>query len=237
VLRRISILTLLVLCLALAIRWRAALTWMGSFLVDSKQPRKADLVLVMGGDFWGPRVITAAELGKHGYAPIVLLSGPPYQGKPEGQFGESFLVTQGYPRDLFQVFGHHARSTIGEAVALRDELARRRVTNVLLVTSNYHSRRAAIVMTLFCPGVNFISVPAPDANYHSAEWWKDPSSKRLCLSEWSKILATVFAVYPVYAVARIFGRGKAVIPAYLAAEARMSTLRIFAIQTALEIGS
>jgi uncharacterized SAM-binding protein YcdF (DUF218 family) len=218
-------------------RWRVALTWAGSFLVDSQPPRPADLILVLGGDFWGPRVVTAAELGKRGYAPIVLLSGPPYAGQPEGELAVRYLVTQGYSQELFQVFAHHARSTISEGVALRTELARRHVRSVLLVTSNFHSRRAAIVMTLFCPGIRFISVPAPDANYHIVEWWEDESSRTLCFSEWSKIAATVLAIYPAYAVARLFGRGNALIPSYVVAEKRMSTFLSRAAHWVLEIGS
>ncbi len=194
-----------------AIRWQATLTALGAFLIDSEPPRRADLILVLGGDFWGPRVLTAAELARIGYAPIALISGPPYKDRPEGEFAVAFLVGKGYPRELFQVFGHHARSTIAEANALRGELARRKVNRVLLVTSSYHSRRAAIVLTLFCPGVRFISIPAPDSGYHVDQWWNDESSRRLFFSEWSKILGSVLVAYPAHVVGRLFGRGMAVV--------------------------
>jgi uncharacterized SAM-binding protein YcdF (DUF218 family) len=179
----------------LGIRWQATLTSLGSFLVDSQPPRRADLILVLGGDFWGPRVLTGAELARLRYAPIALISGPPYRGRPEGEFAIDLLVQKGYPRELFQVFGHHAGSTIGEANALRGELARRHVRRVLLVTSAYHSRRAIIVLTLFCPGVRFISVPAPDSRYHAAGWWNDESSRQVFFSEWAKILGSLLVAY------------------------------------------
>ena len=141
---------------------------------------------------------------------MALISGPPYfvrsegVARPEGEVAVDFLVQQGYPRELFQVFGHYAGDTIGEANALRGELARRHVKRVLLVTSNYHSRRATIVLTLFCPGVTFISVPATDAHFHIAEWWNDDSSRRLFKSEWKKIFGSVLVAYPRFLVSRLF---------------------------------
>jgi uncharacterized SAM-binding protein YcdF (DUF218 family) len=202
----------LVVTAVAAIRWQVTLTSLGSFLVDSQPPRQADLILVLGGDFWGPRVLTGAELARLRYAPVALMSGPPYQGRPEGALAVDFLVQRGYPRELFQVFGHHAGSTIGEANALRGELARRHVRRVLLVTSSYHSRRATIVLTLFCPGVQFISIPAPDPHYHIDRWWNDDSSRQLFFSEWSKILGSVLVAYPTHLVLRLFGRALAMIP-------------------------
>jgi uncharacterized SAM-binding protein YcdF (DUF218 family) len=195
-----------ILVVAMAVRWQATLTSLGGFLVDSQPPQRADLILVLGGDFFGPRVLTGAELARLRYAPIVLISGPPYGRRPEGEMAIEFLAQKGYPRELFQVFGHHASSTIEEANVLRGELARRHVKRVLLVTSSFHSRRATIVLTLFCPGVRFISIPAADSHYHAAGWWNDDSSRKLFFSEWAKIVDSVLVAYPSYVVSRFFGR-------------------------------
>jgi uncharacterized SAM-binding protein YcdF (DUF218 family) len=202
---------LLVLTALSAIRWQAVLTSLGAFLIDSQPPQPADLILVLGGDFWGPRVLAGAELAVGGYAPTVLLSGPPYYGRPQGELSIDFLAQRGYPRQFFQVFANQAHSTIAEANDLRGELGRRKVKRVLLVTSSYHSRRAAIVLTLFCPGIRFISIPATDPHYHVAEWWNNESSRRLFFSEWSKILGSVLVAYPVHVVSRLFGRGMAIV--------------------------
>jgi len=195
----------ILLCAIVAVRWQATLTFLGGFLVDSQPPQQADLIVVLGGDFWGPRVLTGAELVRDRYAPVALFSGPPYQGRPQGELSVEFLVKKGYPKELFQVFANNARSTIAEANALRGELARRHVRRVLLVTSSYHSRRAAIVLTLYCPGVRFISIPAYDPHYHVAKWWSDANSRALFFSEWTKILGTVLVAYPTHFVSRLFG--------------------------------
>ena len=193
------------LAVILLIRWQATLSFLGGYLVCSERPQPADLILVLAGNFYGPRVLMAAELATQGYAPLALISGTPYQGRPEGEFAIEFLAQQGYPKRLFQSFGHNARSTIEEAIALRPELTRREVKRVLLVTSAYHSRRAAIVFRLFCPGIQFIAIPAPDRFYHEQGWWQDASSRRLFFSEWSKILATVLIVYPENRVESMVG--------------------------------
>ena len=193
----------IILSAIVLIRWQATLSYLGNYLICSQTPQSADLVLVLAGDFWGPRVVKGAQLAVEGYAPLALMSGTPYQGRPDGELAIEFLAKQGYPTHLFESFGHNAHSTIEEAIVLRPDLARRGVRRVLLVTSAYHSRRAAIVFRLFCPGIQFLSIPAPDLQYHPDGWWKDPDSRRLFFSEWSKILGTILIVYPKYCVERI----------------------------------
>jgi uncharacterized SAM-binding protein YcdF (DUF218 family) len=151
------------LLLVALIRWQTTLSLLGRYLIYSQAPQSADIILVLAGDFYGPRVLKAAELAKQGYAPLVLISGGRYQDGMEGDYAIAFLATRGYSTRLFESFGHTARSTIEEAIALRNELRRRRVKRVLLVTSDFHSRRSSIVFRLFCPGIDFISVPGAGA--------------------------------------------------------------------------
>ena len=176
----------------------------GWLLVCSETPEPADLIVVLGGDFYGPRVLKGADLVMQGYAPLVLISGPPYQSeRSEAEFAIDFLVRQGYPRHLFQAFGHHEGSTIPEAIVVGAELKRRGVHRVILVTSSYHSRRADIVFRLFCAGVHFQSVSAPDPHYNPADWWTDESSRRLFFSECKKILGSILIAYPEYLLGRM----------------------------------
>lgn len=202
--RRLLILSTL-LAAGLLAGWRPALSFAGRFLVCSGTPQPADLILVLAGDFYGSRVLKAAELAKQGFAPRVLISGTPYQTGMEGDFAIAFLARHGYPTRLFESFGHHARSTIEEARVLHTELVRRNTRRVILVTSSFHSRRSAIVFALFCPEVDFISVPSDEKNFHPAVWWRDESSRALVFSEWGKIIGTVLVEYPMDRLERLFG--------------------------------
>jgi len=199
--QRLLFIAAAVLMAVLLIRWQAVLFFLGRFLVVSEQPEQADLILVLGGDFWGPRVIKGAELGTSGYAPTVLVSSPPYAGRPEGELAVEFLVKKGFRREMFSILPHNAASTIAEALVLRPELSRRKARQVILVTSNYHSRRALLVFDLFCPGVRFISAPAEQFDPHG--WWEKQAARELVFSEWTKILGTVLIAYPRYLVSRI----------------------------------
>jgi uncharacterized SAM-binding protein YcdF (DUF218 family) len=177
--------------LVLLLSRHSVLSRLGNSIISSEPAQPADLILVLGGDFWGPRVLKAAELGVQGYAPLVLISSPPYQGRPEGEFAIRLLESKGYPKEMFAVAPHYGSSTREEAVAIRNELRLRHARRVILVTSAYHSRRASMVFKRTCPGVQFISVPAPDPHYLPESWWDDTSSRRIFVSEWSKIIGTV----------------------------------------------
>jgi uncharacterized SAM-binding protein YcdF (DUF218 family) len=193
--------TVVVACLAL-ICWRfypVPLAAFGQFLVRSDTPEHADAILVLGGDFWGPRVLKGAELGVQGLAPRVLISGPPYQNRPESELAIEFLAGKGYPQTLFLSLPHQARSTIDEAIALAPEMRRLNIHRAILVTRGSHSRRATIVFQLFCPGVHFVSVPATD-QFNALSWWSDPESRRLFSSEWSKIFGTILWKYPEFLI-------------------------------------
>ena len=154
VVRGLFLLTLALLALA-AIRWQATLNWLGNYLICSDPLEPADLILVMGGDFWGPRVSKAAQLGAQGLAPLVLISGPPYAGRPEGELAIEFLVQQGYPKDKFAVFAHHEPSTLGEVRVLASELARRGVKRVIVVTSSYQLQTLRASVPLILPRDSF----------------------------------------------------------------------------------
>ncbi|MGP0076532.1 MAG: YdcF family protein [Bryobacteraceae bacterium] len=185
------------------IGWKTVLSYLGDFLVSPQSPQRADIIVVLGGDFWGPRVVKGADLAVQGYAPVVLFSGTMYGRRPEGEAAISFLAGKGYRVDSFEYFLHHAPSTIDEAIVLRGELARRGVKRVLLVTSAYHSRRASIVFRLFCPGLQFITIGAPDDHYHPDDWWEDASSRKLFVSEWGKIFGTILLEYPKHLAERM----------------------------------
>jgi len=171
------------------------LPWIGEGLVSSDTPAPADLILVLGGDFWGPRVVKGAELAVRGYAPRVLISGPDYRWNgiiyPEGDLATQFLVDKGYPRKLFSTFHHHAGSTIDEAKALVPELQRLQVKRLLIVTSAYHSRRASLVFHALVPFSEIRVIGVPDGVFEPDSWWVTPGNRQLVKSEWTKVMGTI----------------------------------------------
>jgi uncharacterized SAM-binding protein YcdF (DUF218 family) len=156
-----------------------------------EQPEKSDLILVLAGDFFGSRVLTGADLGRRGFAPRVLISGTPYQDTYESDLAVRFAVSHGYSPLLFVNARHKSRSTIDEALALAPELRRLGARRIILVTSDFHSRRTALVFRLLLPEFEYQTVGAPYKQFHPESWWKTADGRRLVLAEYVKMAGTL----------------------------------------------
>jgi uncharacterized SAM-binding protein YcdF (DUF218 family) len=168
---------------------------LGSFLVSAGPPQKADIVLVLAGDQAGNRILKAAELVREGYAPQVLVSGPGGNyGFYECDLAIPFAVKAGYPESYFLRFEHNARSTLEEAQAAAPELRRLKATRVLLVTSDYHTRRAGNVFRTTLPEFTFYVVASRDRDFSADGWWHDREGRKIFFLEWSKTVARWFGV-------------------------------------------
>ena len=202
----LSLVTLAVVARATQKTW---LPWLGKWLVSPDAPAPADLIVVLGGDFWGRRVLEAADLAMHGYAPHVLISGPDYfvhgVPHPEGEMATRFLVEKGYPRSLFWTFPAPAHSTLDEARLLAAELRRRRVKRVLIVTSNYHSRRCSVLFHALLPFSEVRVIGVPEEYFQPESWWMTPHSRELAKSEWPKLVATLAMALGLRVQAQIAG--------------------------------
>ena len=69
---------LIAILVALFLLRIAVFRYMGEMLVQTQPPFQADMISVIGGDWFGNRVLKAAQLAKDGYAPKVLVSGAGY---------------------------------------------------------------------------------------------------------------------------------------------------------------
>jgi uncharacterized SAM-binding protein YcdF (DUF218 family) len=188
------LLAALLLILILLAFPQPALTGLGESLVVSDPLRHADLIYVLAGDFWGSRVLLGARLGAQGWASKVITSGGFYSSNEiagyQGALAEDFAVKQGYPRSLFLSIPLDARSTIEEARAMGPIFHRLGAKRIILVTSNFHSRRAAEVFRLFLPEFDFQMEAAADDAFDPRAWWKKPQQRRLLFSEYQKMIGT-----------------------------------------------
>ena len=168
---------------------------LGSYLVHQDQPKHADLALVLAGDATGNRIIRAAELVRQGYVPKVVVSGPSGQyGLYECDLAIPFAVRAGYPESYFIHFEHDAHSTQEEAANAVAELKRLGARHVLLVTSDYHTRRAGRILRAAAPDVEFTVVAAPDLYFSAGGWWHNREGRKTFLVEWEKTVANWFGV-------------------------------------------
>jgi uncharacterized SAM-binding protein YcdF (DUF218 family) len=164
----------------------------GEFLVVSDPLERADRIYVLAGDFWGSRVLLGANLGSEGWAPQVILSGGRYQDRYACDLSVDFAVEHGYRRGLFLPIRMEARSTVDEARVMGPIFHRFGARRIVLVTTNFHSRRAAEVFRLLLPEFDFRMEGSADDIFDPHAWWKIPGERRLVLSEYQKMLGTFF---------------------------------------------
>jgi uncharacterized SAM-binding protein YcdF (DUF218 family) len=167
------------------------LTALGRSLIRAEDPSKADLAVVLGGDFYGHRVLRAAELVRQGWAPLVLISGPACcYGIHESDLALPFAVGHGYPESSFVKFGHPGTHTREEIGYLLPELRRRGVRRILLVTSDYHTGRAGRIFRRLAPDIAVSTIAARDEFFRPESWWKSRNGLKMFYMEWSKTLGT-----------------------------------------------
>jgi uncharacterized SAM-binding protein YcdF (DUF218 family) len=173
----------------------AVLAGLGSYLVKADTPEKADIALVLAGDAAGNRILSAAQLARRGYVSRVLVSGPSgVYGYHECDLAIPFAVKAGYPESYFLHFENDARSTQEEA---RDAVVRLRmlgVHKILLVTSDYHTRRAGKIFRAAAPDLQFVVVAATDANFTPGGWWHNRQGQKTAFIEWLKTLTEPFGI-------------------------------------------
>jgi len=167
----------------------------GSYLVQAGPPEKADAAFVLAGDNSGNRILTAAELMRQGYVRKVVVSGPgEVYGLHECDLAIPFAVKKGYPESYFEHAEHFAHSTAEEARATLPQLRRDGCRRIILVTSDYHTRRAAKIFRTAAPDLTFFVVAAPDPYFSASGWWHNREGQKTFLTEWEKTVATWFGL-------------------------------------------
>jgi uncharacterized SAM-binding protein YcdF (DUF218 family) len=186
---------LILLALLLVILRTQILGAFGAYLVQAESPQKADAALVLAGDEWGNRILTGAQLARDGYVPKVLVSGPDgAYGNYECDLAIPFAVKHGYPASYFVHVEHQGRSTLGEAKAVLIEIRRMGIKRLIVVTSNFHTRRARFIFRKLAPDLQILVVAAPDGNFTADGWWHNREGRKTFLLEWTKTVANWFGV-------------------------------------------
>jgi uncharacterized SAM-binding protein YcdF (DUF218 family) len=188
----LGVIALAVLLLVTQNLW---LRWLGEFLVSTTPPCKADLIVVLAGDYEGNRIRKAGDLQRAGWAPTVLVSGAGHAyGFNEGDLAIQFAIRAGFPAAVFFNLPSPARSTEDEASYIIAEMRRRGVHRFLLVTSDFHTHRAADIYRKAAPDLPFCVVAAADPDFSADGWWHTREGRKTAFFEWCKTIAHFFHI-------------------------------------------
>jgi uncharacterized SAM-binding protein YcdF (DUF218 family) len=182
--------------LVIAIFCARPILWrLGAMQVNVSAPCKADIIVVLGGDFNGNRILKAAELAREGYAPRVLVSGSgSVYGLHESVLEVDFAVRHGYPREIFISFPYPAVSTLDEATHVVPELRKLGIRKYLIVTSPNHSARAGAIFRKVAPDLEPQMVASNDPLWEHGDWWTHREGQKLWFMEEIKTITAVFGL-------------------------------------------
>ena len=161
-------------------------------MIRADQPAHADYAVVLAGDHFGHRIMMGGYLVRQGFVRKAIVSGPVgCYGFAESDLAVNFAVKHGYPEDYFIKSPNAATSTQDEAKLLTSELRRMGAHSFLLVTSDFHTRRAG---SYFRPmananGLEMRVIAAPDENFRQNSWWRNREGQKVFFMEWTKTLA------------------------------------------------
>jgi uncharacterized SAM-binding protein YcdF (DUF218 family) len=147
---------------------------------------KADHAVVLDGN--NARLLRAKELLDQGLVDDIWISdGEPahsdeieriieslgYHSPDRTEIKRQILVSLGVPADRLIFFGNGSLTTRDEAKALREKVGDQAL-HFIVVTTNYHSRRAQAIFQAVLPQSS-IQVTCQQGCVAPTHWWKDPA--------------------------------------------------------------
>jgi hypothetical protein len=160
----------------------------GSFLIVD-EPRRSDVILVLAGET-DRRPARALELLAQGYGRRVVLDVPTTAKLYE--FTQIQLARK-YVEDLPQgalvsVCPIDGLSTKDESKDAEKCIARDGAKSVLIVTSDFHTRRALSIFRKEVPGHEYSAAAARNEEQFGARWWTHRQWAKTLLDEWLRLI-------------------------------------------------
>ena len=191
----IVLLFFVIFCAVLYLARHPILRFAAEFWIIEDPIDKADAIIVLSDDnFYADRATRAAELFREGKAPVVVASGRrlrPSAGIAE--LMEHDLVERGVPRDRILRFAHDADGTREEAEALARFAKERKWRSVIVVTSNYHTRRARYIFRrVFPQDIEVRVASARDGDFDPQRWWEKRKSVKELMREFAGMMVALW---------------------------------------------
>lgn len=174
------------LCFLLYLGRNPLLRLAGGYWAIEDSLAKSDALVILSDDnFTGDRATRAAELFRTGIAPRIVASGRrlrPYAGIAE--LIERDLVERGVPKEAILRFPQDGDNTLEEAEQLVPVAIRLKWKRLIVVTSNYHTRRARyIYRRVFPTSIEIRVAGSRDAAYDPNNWWYSRKGIKLFFTE------------------------------------------------------
>jgi uncharacterized SAM-binding protein YcdF (DUF218 family) len=175
-----------------------------SWVVDEPLENSQAIIVLAGDSASGGRIRHAVELHRQGRAPLVVLSGPPLRKNlNEADLMERDAQELGLPTGAMRAVRHQGGGTLEEGEVLCRFLDQHGWRRVIVVTSNYHTRRTRRIYRALSRRYGVVArvSAAPDHAFDPGHWWQ-PRHRlgTLCV----ELLKTVYAWWELLKLARRF---------------------------------
>lgn len=199
IIAKLAVLVVFVILTGLLYLVRAPLLRLaGSFWIKSDAPASSDVIVILSDDdFTADRATRAADLYHDGWAQRIVCSGRwlrPYASIAE--LMQHDLEARGVPRQAIVPFPHKAANTLEELKDIRGFVQQHGWKRVMIVTSNYHTRRTRYLCRhIFHEDARVLVVTAPDHEYDPDSWWKTRAGMKIFFHEFAGLFVAIWEVH------------------------------------------
>jgi len=183
----LAILLATVFILVVAIALRNAT---GHFLVID-QPVKADVIIVLAGDRNDRRFSRGLELLRNGFAPRMLVdanSDMIFFGRTPAALEDQLIRGLTLRPDQVGVCPTQGDSTDEETRYVAQCLHPDPISSVLIVTSDFHTRRALSIFKSRLPNYRWSVAACRDDSVFQPDWWRRREWAKTAFMEWTKLI-------------------------------------------------
>jgi uncharacterized SAM-binding protein YcdF (DUF218 family) len=158
-----------------------------SWIVEDSLDRSDAIIVLSDDNFYADRATRATQVFRDGMAPLVVASGRRLRPRAGiAELMEHDLIERGVPKDKILPVEHDSDNTREEAEALAKVAVQRKWKSVIVVTSNYHTRRARYIFErVFPPGIVIRVTGARDGDFDPERWWE----KRISIKKLAREMA------------------------------------------------
>ena len=180
------LLVLVLLCFLIYVVRAPLLRVAGNFWITPQPPAASDVIVILSDDdFTADRASRAAELYHAGWAPKIVASGRrlrPYASIAE--LMQKDLEARGVPGKAIIAYPHDAVDTLIELTDIRGFVQQHGWKRVMIVTSNFHTRRTRYLCRhIFPADIKVLVESAPDVNYDPDSWWRTRGGLKIFFHE------------------------------------------------------
>ena len=173
----------------------------GTYLVVEDVLEPASAILVLSGR--APlRALEAARLYKDGWAPKIILSqslrGEDFYALEslgidfveQHEYDREALLGSGVPDNAIMIIEGEVENTLAELTTVRRLLHPPEEPILIIVTSNYHTRRAAAIWNYLAEGQVKVLLrwSRSDTSFDAATWWKNRNSIKYLVNEYMGLI-------------------------------------------------